>query len=151
MYIHINNTIFKNNTATYFGGSIYTNQIDIALNNNNFINNKATKAEDVYSQYSRSFTSKNNTQTNTNSIITNQITTTKKPQVIITNLNNTPITTIPSSYDLRKLNQVTSVKSQSGGGNCWSFATMGALESCILKATGISYDLSEKHGAYHQI
>ena len=143
--ININNTIFKNNTATYFGGSIYTNQIDIALNNNNFINNKATKAEDVYSQYSRSFTSKNNTQTNTNSIITNQITTTKKPQVIITNLNNTPITTIPSSYDLRKLNQVTSVKSQSGGGNCWSFATMGALESCILKATGISYDLSENN------
>ena len=143
--ININNTIFKNNTATYFGGSIYTNQIYIALNNNNFINNKATKAEDVYSQYSRSFTSKNNTQTNTNSIITNQITTTKKPQVIITNLNNTPITTIPSSYDLRKLNQVTSVKSQSGGGNCWSFATMGALESCILKATGISYDLSENN------
>ena len=143
--ININNTIFKNNTATYFGGSIYTNQIDIALNNNNFINNKATKAEDVYSQYSRSFTSKNNTQTNTNSIITNQITTTKKPQVIITNLNNTPNTTIPSSYDLRKLNQVTSVKSQSGGGNCWSFATMGALESCILKATGISYDLSENN------
>ena len=143
--ININNTIFKNNTATYFGGSIYTNLIDIALNNNNFINNKATKAEDVYSQYSRSFTSKNNTQTNTNSIITNQITTTKKPQVIITNLNNTPITTIPSSYDLRKLNQVTSVKSQSGGGNCWSFATMGALESCILKATGISYDLSENN------
>ena len=143
--ININNTIFKNNTATYFGGSIYTNQIDIALNNNKFINNKATKAEDVYSQYSRSFTSKNNTQTNTNSIITNQITTTKKPQVIITNLNNTPITTIPSSYDLRKLNQVTSVKSQSGGGNCWSFATMGALESCILKATGISYDLSENN------
>ena len=51
--------------------------------------------------------------------------------------------TLPSRYDLRDYNQVTSVKSQGSGGNCWSFSSLAALESCILKATGNAYDLSE--------
>ena len=46
--------------------------------------------------------------------------------------------TLPTRYDLRDSSQVTSAKDQGGGetgGNCTSFATMGALESrwAILK------------------
>ena len=31
------------------------------------------------------------------------------------------------------------------GGNCWAFGPLAALESCILKATGKSMDLSEEN------
>ena len=51
---------------------------------------------------------------------------------------------LPSRYDLRQLGQVTPVRDQEGGGNCWAFAGIAALESCILKATGKSVDLSEE-------
>ena len=52
-------------------------------------------------------------------------------------------TTLPSTYDLRTLGLVTPVKDQQQGGNCWAFAAMSALESCILKASGEIVDLSE--------
>lgn len=53
--------------------------------------------------------------------------------------------TIPSRYDLRDLGQVTPVRNQGNGGNCWAFASIGALESCILKATGRTFDFSEEN------
>ncbi|WP_407454713.1 C1 family peptidase, partial [Methanobrevibacter sp.] len=52
---------------------------------------------------------------------------------------------IPSSYDLRQLNQTSSVKNQGSDGNCWAFASLGALESSILKAGGIEFDFSEQN------
>ena len=55
------------------------------------------------------------------------------------------ITDIPSKYDLRELGYVTPVKNQGNDGNCWVFATMATLESCILKALGDNYDLSESN------
>ena len=53
--------------------------------------------------------------------------------------------TLPSKYDLRELGYVTPVKNQGSGGNCWAFSTYAALESCILKASGIAYDFSEEN------
>ena len=53
--------------------------------------------------------------------------------------------TIPSSYDLRDYGFVTPIKNQGSDGNCWAFAVIGALESCILKAAGVEYDLSEEN------
>ena len=52
------------------------------------------------------------------------------------------IDSIPSYYNLADHGYVSSVKNQSIG-NCWAFAGVAALESCILKATGIEYNLSE--------
>ena len=57
---------------------------------------------------------------------------------------------LPSSYSSLSEGYVTSVKNQSSGGNCWAFATIATLESCILKATGlnaseIDLDLSEEN------
>jgi len=39
---------------------------------------------------------------------------------------------LPASYDLRTLGKVTPVKDQGNCGSCWSFATYGSLESCLL-------------------
>ena len=52
---------------------------------------------------------------------------------------------LPSRYDLREEGYVTPVRDQEGGGNCWAFAGIAALESCIYKATGKSIDLSEEN------
>lgn len=53
--------------------------------------------------------------------------------------------TLPSKYDLRDYGYVTPVKNQKDGGNCWAFASLAVLESCILKATGESCDFSEEN------
>ena len=52
---------------------------------------------------------------------------------------------LPSRYDLRELGFVTPIKDQQTSGNCWAFSGIAALESCILKASNISYDLSEEN------
>ena len=50
---------------------------------------------------------------------------------------------IPPHYSLVDEGYVTSVKDQMNGGNCWAFAILASLESCILKASGENIDLSE--------
>ena len=54
---------------------------------------------------------------------------------------------LPAKYDLRTEGFLTGVKDQGGGangGNCWTFTTMGAIESQWLKMGLGSYDLSEQ-------
>jgi len=46
-----------------------------------------------------------------------------------------------AKYDLRDTGKLTSVKDQGDWGACWSFATMGSMESCLLP--GESRDFSE--------
>lgn len=52
---------------------------------------------------------------------------------------------LPSRYSLVDEGLVTPVRDQMAGGNCWAFGPLAALESCILKATGKSMDLSEEN------
>ena len=49
----------------------------------------------------------------------------------------------PSSYDLRTVGLLTSVKNQGSAGHCWTFAAMAAIESRNLKFGLGAYDLSE--------
>lgn len=51
-------------------------------------------------------------------------------------------TSLPSKYDLRKYNRVTSVKNQGSEGLCWDFASTASMESNILSQP----ELSAKEG-----
>ncbi|WP_407413913.1 lectin like domain-containing protein, partial [Methanobrevibacter sp.] len=52
--------------------------------------------------------------------------------------------TLPSRFSLIDNGWVTPVKKQIGG-TCWDYANVGAIESALLKATGVVYDLSENN------
>lgn len=57
-------------------------------------------------------------------------------------------TSVPSSYDLRKYNQTTTIKDQGVTGSCWAFAAVKAMESnSILNGlnTTDTADYSENH------
>lgn len=56
---------------------------------------------------------------------------------------------LPKSYDSRDYGYITSVKNQEPFGSCWAFATIGALETTIIKnGLDSAPDLSELHLAY---
>ena len=77
---------------------------------------------------------------------TNYLTNVHEIAKSITLINNTiNVETLPSRYDSRDWGWVSSVKNQGRMGSCWAFGTCGALESALLKATGIEYDLSENN------
>ena len=66
----------------------------------------------------------------------------------------TASTSLPSSYDARTENRVTSVKNQSPFGTCWSFAYCSAAESSLISQgyeTKDSVDLSEAHLAWFRM
>lgn len=53
------------------------------------------------------------------------------------------ILSLPVTYDLRTTGKVTSVKNQTSCGSCWTFATFGSMESCLLP--GETADYSENN------
>ena len=61
-------------------------------------------------------------------------------------------TSVPSSYDLRKYGQVTSIKDQGVTGSCWAFSAIKAMESnSIVNGinTADTVDYSESHLAWY--
>ena len=61
-------------------------------------------------------------------------------------INNTVnITNIPSRYSLKDEHLLTPVKNQGNMASCWAFAIVGSLESALLKATNVTYCLSENN------
>ena len=157
--LNIYDSVFNNNTAENGGALFIDNVYDFNVFNTQFINNNADNtAGAVYmvideeyrpdSLYDNSF---NNVFTNNNAAIENDVYELDFSKIFIGDGNyiliksNDTTQELPSSYDLRTLGQVTSVKSQGSGGNCWAFSSLGALESCILKATGLNLDLSEEN------
>jgi C1A family cysteine protease len=56
---------------------------------------------------------------------------------------------LPSSFDLRQQNKMSSVRDQGNCGACWTFATLGALESALLPGESRTFsenNLKNLHG-----
>jgi len=131
--LYISNNGFERNTASKNAGAVYSlanklsssSILDESLNNS-FSNNSAGIYDDVFESESVNLTIGSN-------------------DYLLIRYNSTFDGTLPSSYDLRKDHYVTPVKNQGQNGNCWAFASIASLESCILKATGKIYDLSESN------
>lgn len=65
-------------------------------------------------------------------------------------LKNTKLDKVDNVYDLREIESgkfLTPVKAQGNSNTCWTFATMGAVESYILKKSGGTFNFSEQNMA----
>ena len=141
-----------NNTASY-GGAIFAEGVeDFRINNNNFIDNTANEGDAVYSLLSDFYYDSLYDGALKNKFINNDVyvarelnMTFNNNQYILFKLNSSYDGVLPSYYNLRDLGQVSSVKDQGKGGNCWAFSGLAALESALLKSTGVEYDLSEEN------
>ena len=149
--LDISNSKFLNNYA-YNGGALFVDSLTSAnIINNDFINNKAKYyAGGIYSIFNK-FKITNNNYNNNSAAFSNDIFEDAQPSLIISSGNysqyhyNFNSTALPSYYNSADLGYVTSIKNQLDGGNCWAFAPLATLESCILKAGGPSLDLSEEN------
>ena len=173
--LKIINTLFYRNKLLYddsCGGAIYIDTIDTAsIENCEFINNsrqgiysydcdensglmlnvKDTKflnnGEAIHTVFS-SCNMTNITIGNDTLCLndTNYVSNVHEIAKSITLINNTiDVVTLPSKYDSRDWGWVSPVKDQGTMGSCWTFGNCGALESALLKATGIEYDFSENN------
>ena len=142
---NISESKFFNNTASA-GAAIYAYDSSYSISNSTFENN----INPIYSVFDKQTNiDETNIFINDNNISTNN---TFYATIIVgegrqlTLINNTiNVTTLPSRYDSRDWGWVSSIKEQGWMGSCWTFGMIGALESALLRVTGIRTDLSENN------
>ena len=142
---NISESKFFNNTASA-GAAIYAYDSSYSISNSTFENN----INPIYSVFDKQTNiDETNIFINDNNISTNN---TFYATIIVgegmqlTLLNNTiNVSTLPSKFDSRDWGWVSPVRFQGWMGSCWTFGMIGALESALLKATGLRIDLSENN------
>ena len=150
-----------------YGGAIFSDMSTLNITDSRFFNNVAGDGNAIYA-YDSSFNIKGSTfKNNTNAIFS--VFTKKYTIDATTELNNDTVSTnntfyatiidgeglqltlvdntinvdvIPTKFDLRDWGWVSSVKDQGWMGACWTFGMSSALESVLLKATGIPFNVS---------
>ena len=147
---------FLNNSARNGGALFIDNSTSLFLRNNVFVNNLASHtAGSIYSIlniFKGPIDQQNNTFNGNQAYFMNDIFDTSTVNLTIGNGNYTmykvnpvEVDDLPSSYSLYDEGYTTIAKDQETGGNCWAFAVLSVVESCILKAGGTSMDLSEEN------
>ena len=157
--------------STSCGGAIYCDMSNMTLTYSRFINNSAYLGNAVYAcdswynianclfanntnaiftDFDKNQCSLNGNEYNNDSVITNQSfhapLSFDYPALNLTLINNTiNVTGLPSRFDLRDWGWITPVKDQGIAGACWTFAFAEALETALLKATGIRYNISKNY------
>ena len=144
--IYCDSAYFNSVSSSFINNSknaIYTYDTTSNINSSEFVNN----GEAIHSVFGINNLAKN--KYNEDILVLND---TDYASVVSGNgmklelINNTIIVeNLPARYDLRDWGWVSSVKNQGPMGACWTFGACGALESALLKATGIEYDFSENN------
>ena len=137
----ITNSTLENNTSQGFADAIYLYDAVAEISNSTF-NNGDMEVYGVFSGNSKleNITSKGIfMMDSTNHVISIE---TKGIKLNLTN-NTIIVDELPSRFDARDWGWVTPIKDQADASSCWAFSTTGALETALLKSTGIAYDLSE--------
>ena len=142
---NISESKFFNNNASA-GAAIYAYDSAYTISNSIFENN----TNPIYSVFDKqAIIDETNIFINDNNISTNNTfyaTIMVGEGMQLTLINNTiNVTTLPSRYDSRDWGWVSPVRAQGWMGSCWTFGMIGALESALLKATGLRIDLSENN------
>lgn len=163
-------TLFENNTLGDVnmsnGGAIYADASDLTIYNNHFINNtknaiytydtdlNLTKSVfirngvAVHGVFLDCYYLDNNTWGNDLLILNDTDYATiilEEGAKIILKDNELNITDLPVKFNLNDFGWVSPVKNQGEMNSCWAFGICGALESALLKATGVLYDFSENN------
>ena len=142
---NISESKFFNNNASA-GAAIYAYDSSYTISNSIFENN----TNPIYSVFDKqAIIDETNIFINDNNISTNNTfyaTIMVGQGMQLTLINNTiNVTTLPTRYDSRDWGWVSPVRAQGWMGSCWTFGMTGALESALLKATGLRIDLSENN------
>ena len=133
-------TDFSSNSA-YEGGAIYINSIDSCdLNDVSF---KDNLFDDVYS-VNNNDSAVSGFENDLDKLSYLNLTMLSN-DCLIFEIDEENVDIGQSRYDLRDYNLVSPVQDQKIDGNCWSFASIAALESCIIKANATVYDFSEQN------
>lgn len=139
--LNISDSKFFNNVATA-GNAIYAYDTSFNINGSTFKNN--TNA--IFSVFTKKYNIDesnvfNNDTVSTNNTVYSTIMVGEGMQ--LTPVNNTiNVNVIPSKFDLRDWGWMSSVKDQGWMGACWTFGMTSALESALLKVTGIPLNIS---------
>ena len=144
---------FVNNSACNGGALCLNNVTSLFLISNNFVNNSARIcAGAIYSLSNKEYQNTGNVFVNNSALSNDDVYTAATINPYIQSSNYTTFTYVssgdvllPGYYNLVDDGYVTPVKDQQDSGNCWAFAVIAALESCLLKSTGTVYDLSEEN------
>ena len=134
---------FANNFAEV-GNGIYVLDANFTIKQSIFFNNSNA----IYSDFDREYDLENNMYYNDTYSLENKFYTTIMAQrgIELESLNNTiNVNATPSKFDLRDWGWVSPVKNQGRMGSCWTFGPTGALESALLKETGLAADFSENN------
>ena len=166
----INNCTFESNGVgriENYGGAIFSDMSTLNITDSKFFNNVAGAGNAIYA-YDTSFNIKGSTfKNNTNAIFTvfdkkcnidasnvlNNDTVSTNNTVYATIMvgegmqltpanNSINVNVLPAKFDLRDWGWASSVKDQGWMGACWTFGMSSALESVLLKATGIPFNIS---------
>ena len=137
--LNITNSNFINNTKN----AIYAYDCNLTVNKSNFKNN-GEAIHGIFLNYAIGEINLNDDDLILNE--TDFINKVSKNPINLVLINNTiNVMDLPKRFDSREWGWVSSVKDQVIDGSCWSFGTIAALESALLKSTGIEYDFSENN------